>query len=134
MMNKGKKRVLIVDDDEEMCEEMGEILKGEGFLVDAVFNGLDAEKIMEQNRHDLVLLDMKLPGVLGTEILRIAKAIKGGAKILVMSGSDIVTRFKEESEAAIPGSQEALLQLADGIISKPFKIEDILLKVKGLLR
>ncbi|MFA6216758.1 MAG: response regulator [Candidatus Omnitrophota bacterium] len=133
-MNKGKKRVLIVDDDEEMCEEMGEILKGEGFLVDAVFNGLDAEKIMEQNRHDLVLLDMKLPGVLGTEILRIAKAIKGGAKILVMSGSDIVTRFKEESEAAIPGSQEALLQLADGIISKPFKIEDILLKVKGLLR
>ncbi|MFA5117728.1 MAG: response regulator [Candidatus Omnitrophota bacterium] len=133
-MSKSRKRILIIDDDEAMCEELGEILKGEGFLVDSVYNGYDAKNILQQDIHDLVLLDMKLPGILGTEIIKTAKEMGSGAKILVMSGSDFVTRFKEDKQAAVEEGTEKLLWLADGVISKPFQVEDILNKVRELLQ
>jgi DNA-binding response OmpR family regulator len=134
MMNKERKRVLIIDDDEAMCEEMGEILRGEGFLVDSVYNGFEAKKILSQNNHDLILLDMKLPGVLGTEIIKTAKETGCGAKILVMSGSDSVTRFKDAQQSAVAGSPEKFLWLADGVIGKPFQVDELLDKVRELLR
>jgi DNA-binding response OmpR family regulator len=133
-MSKSKKRILIIDDDEAMCEELGEILKGEGFLVDSVYNGYDAKNILQQDYHDLVLLDMKLPGIFGTEIIKTAKEMRSGAKILVMSGSDFVTRFREDKQADVEEGPEKLLRLADGVISKPFQVEDILNKVRELLQ
>jgi len=63
-----KKKILIVDDDEEFCEEMSEILADEGYYVEQLFKGVKVIKLLKENKYDLVFLDMKMPGISGFEI------------------------------------------------------------------
>ena len=60
-----KKKILIVDDDEEICEEFSEILKGQHYLVETAFDGLKASAMIVKGEYDLVILDLKLPGLSG---------------------------------------------------------------------
>ncbi len=68
-MNMAKK-ILIIDDDKELCEEMAEILKGEGYDVSTAFDGLAGKKLIEENHYNLLLLDVKLPDINGLDILK----------------------------------------------------------------
>jgi DNA-binding response OmpR family regulator len=128
-----KKKVLIIEDDEEMCVEMSEILKERGYSVKTVFDGLEGKRCMEKNIFDLILLDIKMPGLNGLEILKYAKDSANKAKIIVLTGSLMISQMLDEERNIREDKNAAKLKLADGIMSKPFDVEIVLAKIKALI-
>lgn len=126
------KRILIVDDDEELCHEMSIILEDEGYAVEVVFDGLRGKKHVEQERYDVILLDVKMPGLNGLVLLQDMKQKKNGAKVILVTGSLHLNRIAKNESIAVD-SEESVLRMADGLISKPFDVEMVLDKIKELI-
>ena len=63
-------RVLVVDDDIQLCELFGEVLENEGYRVDTVHCGETALDFIQSNPVDLVLLDVMLPNLIGIQVAR----------------------------------------------------------------
>lgn len=126
------KKVLIINDDEGMCEEIAEILEDEGYCVDTTFSGYDGKKLIERNCYDLLLLDLKLPGLHGLEILKNIREKNIKSKVIVITGRPVNTGlFKEE--VYYEDQKECLTKLADALITKPFEIEKLLGKINELI-
>lgn len=117
-----KRKILIVDDDAELCEEMSEVLHGEGYAADIALNGAQAQKLMQTRAYDVVILDYKMPGLNGLEILKSLSHKKLGTKIFIASGRP----FMDQLLAA-----ENLTGLVAGSISKPFQVQTLLEKIKS---
>ena len=75
-------RVLLVDDDRELCQMLGEYLTAEHFEVRSVHDGSDALAELESNDFEILILDVMLPSVSGFDVL-----LKLGANPAMMSGS-----------------------------------------------
>lgn len=127
------KQILIVDDDEEFCEEMLEILKDEGYCVSLVFDGLKAGKQLKENKYDLILLDMKIPGISGLEVLKSIREKKITTKVMVITGGFIGRNLPKNHLGNIKKEDESILKLADDIVTKPFDIKLILDKIKAII-
>jgi DNA-binding NtrC family response regulator len=69
-MNANKKRILLVDDDENICATVGFILEARGYEVDIAGTGNEALKKTEQKIYNLAILDIRLPDMEGTELLK----------------------------------------------------------------
>jgi len=129
-----KKKILIVDDDEEICDELSEILRGERFQVEAVYDGLKASPMIEKSGYNLILLDLKLPNLSGFELLKMIRQKKILSRVLILTGRPLLNK-KALKELAIQNEEEEnILKLADGIINKPFDVKALLNKIKELLR
>ena len=129
-----KKKILIVDDDEEICDELSEILRGERFQVEAVYDGLKASPMIEKGGYNLILLDLKLPNLSGFELLKMIRQKKILSRVLILTGRPLLNK-KALKELAIQNEKEEnILKLADGIINKPFDVKALLNKIKELLR
>lgn len=129
-----KKRILIVDDDEEICEELSEILKGERFQVEVVYDGLKASLLLQKGGYDLVLLDLKLPNLNGFELLAMIRKNKIPSRVLVLTGRPLLNKKALKEFSVQNAEEEKILKLADGIINKPFAVELLLHRIKELLR
>jgi len=70
-LKKTKKSILIVDDDPEMLEELGEVLSNVDFDFDLASDGFEAGKKVYQNKPDIILLDFKMPGMDGFAVCEI---------------------------------------------------------------
>jgi DNA-binding response OmpR family regulator len=119
-----RKKILIIEDDEEMCEELIEILEDEGHTVKAVFNGITGKKEIENKNFDILLLDIKIPGLNGFEILKNLKQQKKKRKTIVLTGRPInedITQYEHNRD-----KEDELLKSASAVINKPFKIEQLL--------
>jgi DNA-binding response OmpR family regulator len=66
-------RLLLIDDDEELCAELRELLEIEGFHVDTAFDGLQGLGNLQKGKYHIVVLDLKLPGLNGYEVLKTAR-------------------------------------------------------------
>ena len=128
-----KKRILIVDDDKEMCEEMEEIFIDEGYHVTMLFDGLEAQKATEKSNFDILLLDLKLPRLNGLEILKNIKEKSLNIKILILTGRPLSKQFFNEKNSIKSSKEEEILKLADGVINKPFNVTIMLDKLKELI-
>jgi DNA-binding response OmpR family regulator len=117
------KRILVIEDDEDMCCEVGEILKEEGYSVTTAFDGLEGKNLAESGDYDIILLDLKMPKLRGIEVMKSVREKRADMKILVMTG----TVLENESE-----EKEAISNLADGCINKPFDVAKMLVKIKNL--
>jgi DNA-binding response OmpR family regulator len=129
-------RILIVDDDEEICQEIGSLLRDEGFQVTVVFDGVSALKLLDTKVFDLLILDLKVPGIPGLEILRHVKAKRSAAKVLVVSGKPVKDMYGPDSDESIfpdDSDQAELFDKADGFVSKPFDVEILLARIKTLV-
>ena len=112
-------RILIVEDDDAIAEPLAERLLREGFEVTRVATG---EEALEASLPDLVLLDLRLPGVDGTEVCRRLRA-RSDVPIIV------VTAKGEEVDRVV------LLELgADDYIVKPFGFRELLARVRAVMR
>lgn len=118
------KKILIVDDDIELCEELGEILQDEGFSVNCFFDGVEGKKNIEKFDYDLLILDFKMPGLNGVEILRELKQKNPLCKFFMISGKPHLEKTLKE---------ENLFYLLDGVMQKPFDIEALIQKVHTCL-
>src|SRR4030042_3220301 len=62
-------RILVVDDDQEMCGMLSDVLKGEGFSVLTTNESLEASKILKREEFDVIITDLKMKGLKGLELL-----------------------------------------------------------------
>jgi len=128
--------ILIIDDDEDMCEEMKDILESENYSVDACNDGETGIRSVEKNTYDIVLLDLKMPKMNGYEVLRCLKDKYPALKMLVLTGSPLLGEsFSRAGKGSLKngGYDKKVLELADGIINKPFDVPEVLLIIKKLI-
>src|SRR5215813_15081147 len=83
-------RILVIDDDRELCELVAGYLEPEGFKVEAVHQGASGVERALSGEHDLMVLDVMLPGLNGFEVLRQIRA-KSHAPVLMLTarGQDV---------------------------------------------
>jgi len=107
--------ILIVDDDLGICQTVSDILKLSGFRVTCALDGYHAIELYQQQEFDLVLMDMRMPGLNGLETYRELKSINPSVKVIIMTAytvEDILTDAKNEGVLSI--------------ISKPFRMQGLL--------
>src|SRR4030042_5077609 len=114
-----KRRVLVVDDEENMRYMLTQILQKGGHSVDAAQNGEKALKRSEENVFDVVLCDVRMPVMDGLEFLKEARSRKLDVPIIMMSAYSTVDL-----------AGEAMKLGASEYISKPFKADEVLVKLK----
>lgn len=117
-----EKKVLIVDDQFGIRILLNEVLQREGYTTFQAANGLQALEIVNENVPDLILLDMKIPGMDGIEILKRVRQNHKDLKVIIM------TAYGE-----LDMIQEAMDLGALTHFSKPFDIDDIREVVKKYL-
>jgi CheY-like chemotaxis protein len=93
----GAKRILLVDDDRDLTEMIREYLEPEGFAVDVAHSG-DGLAAGDYEAHDLVLLDVMLPGVSGLELLKQLRQ-RSGVPVILLTARDGDTAWWASSSA-----------------------------------
>ena len=116
------KRILIVDDEPQIAEVLEQYLLDEGFVIDKAPDGSSAVRAFKAGRPDLVILDLKLPGMSGLEAFHEMRAQSDAPIIMLTSRSDEVDR--------IIGLELG----ADDYITKPFSPREVVARVKTVLR
>lgn len=116
-------RLLLVEDDPMIGESIVEGLRGENYAVDWVRDGRDAELALKTVDYDLMLLDLGLPGKQGMEVLLAAR--KRGADLPVL----IITA-RDGTPARVAGLDAG----ADDYLVKPFDLDELLARIRALLR
>lgn len=81
----GKKRILIIEDDEEMRSLLKEFLDEEGYETDSVDNGSEAYRRLVKEAFDLIITDIRMPGLTGLDILPGVRKLQPEAFIIVMT-------------------------------------------------
>lgn len=114
-------RILVVDDDLELCEQLTEYLQPEGFGVDAVFDGLQGVNRALSGDYSLLILDVMLPGIRGFEALRQIRA-KSAMPIIMLTAQDEIDR--------ILGLEIG----ADDCLAKPFNPRELAARIQAVLR
>jgi len=97
-----KKRVLIIDDDQDLLEMYGQKFAGAGFTVEKAENGAWGMKRIKEDKFDLVLLDMAMPAMNGLEMLKAIqeeKKSKGYPKIMALSNTALDFEIKAMQES-----------------------------------
>jgi DNA-binding NtrC family response regulator len=115
-------RILIVDDDRQMCQLLVDVLAEEGYLVEAVHDGRSALEKFRANGCDLMITDLMMPRMRGTELVKEVKGIDPDAVIL------LITAF-----GSIESAVEAMKAGAFHYVTKPFRTDEMILHVsRGL--
>ncbi|QJC50355.1 response regulator [Paenibacillus albicereus] len=118
-----KKKVLIVDDQNGIRVLLMEVFTSEGYTTYQASNGKLALEIVRSESPDLVLLDMKIPGMDGLEILKHVKAIDRSIKVIMMTAYGELDMIKEATDLG------AVMHF-----TKPFDIDEMRLAVNMQLR
>ncbi|MGN7457545.1 response regulator [Paenibacillus pasadenensis] len=118
-----KKKVLIVDDQNGIRVLLMEVFTSEGYTTFQASNGKLALEIVRNESPDLVLLDMKIPGMDGLEILKHVKTIDRSIKVIMMTAYGELDMIKEATDLG------AVMHF-----TKPFDIDEMRLAVNMQLR
>jgi two-component system phosphate regulon response regulator PhoB len=118
-------RILVVEDEAALSLLLAYNLEAEGFVVDRVERGDEAEVLLSEVIPDLVILDWMLPGVSGLEICRRMRAREATRSLPVI----MLTARGEESERV-----RGLSIGADDYVVKPFSVPELMARVRALLR
>lgn len=121
-VNRAVPRILIVDDDPEMCRFLGQLFTDEGYEPESVHDGASALDRYRAKAFDLALTDLMMPRMKGTELVGKLREINPDAPIL------LITAF-----GTIESAVEAMRAGAFHYVTKPFRNEEILLHVRRAL-
>ena len=117
-----KGRVLVVDDDAALSEMLGIMLRGEGFEPTFVADGDHAIQAFRETHPDLVLLDLMLPGMSGTDV---CKQLRSRSSVPVI----MVTARDSEIDKVVG------LELgADDYVTKPYSARELIARIRAVLR
>jgi len=111
----GRPRVLIVDDEASIRDLLAKTLALAEYDVDVVPDGRAALEQMRMNPYDLLIADLKMPGIDGLAVIREAKRYKADLPVIIITG------FSSESSAI-----EALNLGVSGYLTKPFRVQKVL--------
>src|SRR6516164_5096964 len=116
------RRLLIIDDDAELCELLAEYLQPEGFQVDAVYTGTEAVERALTGNYALLVLDVMLPGLRGFDVLQKIQATSRVPVIMLTARGEDVDR--------ILGLEIG----ADDYLPKPFNPRELAARIQAVLR
>ena len=117
-------KILVVDDEPMVLSFLSQLLSGEGHKVDTVDNGEDALKMVEADRYNLILLDIKMPGVSGIEFYKATQKIaKSLARRIVFITGDVMGT----------DTQEFIARTKVPYITKPFDAEQLNREINRIL-
>ena len=115
-------RILVVEDEDSFSDALAFLLTKEGFEVEVAENGLKALELFDRSGADLILLDLMLPGLSGTEVCR---------QIRTKSAVPIIMLTAKESEV----DKVVGLELgADDYVTKPYSSRELIARIRAVLR
>lgn len=119
-----KTKILVVDDEEVVRLSHSRLLTGTDCSVEAVWNGVDALREMERNSFDLVLLDLRMPGMDGMSVLRMIKQRWPESEVVVITGYPSIETAKEAIRLgaydylAKPADPDQVIKVASGALTQ----------------
>lgn len=116
-------RVLVVEDSARMSQALKKGLTEESYAVDVAENGIDGLHKAKSGEYDLVLLDVNLPGMDGMALIRELRAERSDVPVIIITARDGV----QDRIAGLDGG-------ADDYLVKPFSFEELLARMRALLR
>lgn len=116
-------RILLVEDDITLSQNIREALLSEGLSVESVFDGLLADRLLRKNEYDCVILDINLPGKTGYAICRDFRKYNTSVPVIMLTAFD-------ELDDKIQGYDSG----ADDYLTKPFYTKELLLRIQALLK
>lgn len=118
-------KILIVEDNKKLATNLKEGLEQDGFVVDCIFDGLEAERKIriQQKEYDVVILDLMLPGMDGVDICLSWRTHGVTVPILMLTARDT-------TDEKVRGLNVG----ADDYLAKPFALEEVIARVRALLR
>lgn len=117
------KRVLVIEDDPDLNNNIKEALSGENMLIDTVFDGLIAEKILKKEKFDCIVLDINLPHVNGYDLCKRFREYNSATPVLMLTAFD-------ELEDKVQGYDSG----ADDYLTKPFYMKELVLRINSLIK
>ncbi len=118
------KRLLVVDDEPNLLRAVAAVLRGEGFEVAAARNGREALVCVAQNLPDLIVSDVRMPGMDGYALARKLRAAPQSAMIPI-----VFLTAKDETEDRIEGFRAGV----DVYLTKPFEPDELVAVIKNIL-
>jgi len=115
--------ILCVDDDRNTVSALSVILKKSGYNIYSALNGCDALKILEEEQVDIAIIDYKMPGMSGIDLLKKIKDLNYDVEVLILTGY-----------GTIPNAVESIKLGAFDYILKPFHKNDILSRIDKILQ
>ena len=116
-------RALVVEDDPDLTRQIGEALRGAGYVLDVADNGEDGHFLGDTEPYDVVVLDLGLPDVDGVTVLERWRRNERRMPVLILTARD---RWSEKVAGFDAG--------ADDYLTKPFYMEELLARVRALVR
>jgi two-component system copper resistance phosphate regulon response regulator CusR len=116
-------RLLIVEDDRKLAEFVARGLRAERFAVDIAADGHEGQSYLDSFPYDLLILDLMLPKVSGSEVLRHARRSYPQLPVLVLTARDATEDKVRQFEAG-----------ADDYLTKPFEFAELTVRIRALLR
>ena len=116
-------RILIIEDEQELLEAIGEGLRMDGYAVDLCNNGKIGEEMAYVENYDLILLDLNLPQMDGIDVLKSIRKNNSQVKIIILSARGTI--------------EDKVLGLdlgANDYLTKPFEFIELEARIRGLLR
>jgi two-component system nitrogen regulation response regulator GlnG len=121
-MTNGKNQVLVVDDEEAICQLISHLLEQEGFVPLVALDGKTALQRLRTASPDLLIVDLKLPDLDGLEILRQAKALDEDLPVVILT-----------AYAKVHGAVEAMRTAAFDYLAKPYDHQELVRVVRSAL-
>ncbi|MBA4395083.1 MAG: hypothetical protein C0407_16150 [Desulfobacca sp.] len=119
-MGKNEIKILVVDDDEIVREVIATLLTGEGYVVRAAKDGLDAIKILKNEEINLVITDLRMPGADGLEVLKEAVNLDPDRAVIILT-----------AYGTLDTALKAIREGAYDYMTKPFKMEEMIIRVNN---
>ncbi len=116
-------RILLLEDDSNLNETICEYLEDNGYEVDGIFDGYDAEDRIYENDYDLLLLDVNTPGINGFEVLKNAREQGIKTPAIYITSLNSVDDLEQGFESG-----------CDDYIRKPFELKELLIRIETLIK
>ena len=116
-------RVLLVEDEEKVSRFVQRGLEAERYAVDVAPSGAQAIELATTYPYDLIILDLMLPRISGTEVLQHIRQVNKHVPVLILTARDVLGDKVEHFELG-----------ADDYLTKPFAFAELLVRIKALLR
>lgn len=116
-------KILLLEDDTNLNETVTEFLEEEGYEVVSVYDGEEAQEKLYENRYDLLLLDINVPGIDGLELLKESRAGGVVAPAIYITSMDSVEDLEEGFKSG-----------CDDYIRKPFALKELKIRIETLLK
>ena len=122
--------ILIIDDDQDILEALRIILEGESYKVRVALDGQQGLKAIEEEKPDLIILDLLLPGKDGVSVCESLKTRPEYRNIPVIV---LTALTKKMGDKIFTQREEKVLREVDGYLDKPVNPQELLIKVRELL-